>query len=194
MKTGIKLLILTLAFLPGFCALGQASKLCDSFLSNFVTDYKQIALSETDQDYVQLSSLRQRAIWTESIQLKALKTHSDSNSFFKNRFQRLSFFAFEYAAKKDCKSSVDSLLDCFPHDCSHVKLGEPNGGEMTPSVYIINATTAYCVLTSCEDMKTNWNEIIKKAINLFAGDSSEIIVVSCGRLEWSSKQKILNGK
>ncbi len=182
--------VLLFSFIVNAC-LAQTNESSEKFLSTHSNKYTQEELNENTQYFRLLLPLRKMASSTKAVELKAKQTHSSKISRFQERNQRIGFYAFEYPNKKVCQLAVDSLLQCFPNFCIAVERGKPANGQITPSVYIINDKTVYCMETFCEDVNDQWQEMIKKFVSTFAAKGSTIILAECGKLEWTTKDKLL---
>lgn len=169
----------------------QTNTMSEQFLASQADKYTQVDLNDNTQYYRLLLPLRKMSSFTKAVELKAKATHSTKISRFQERNQMIGFYAFEYSNKKVCKLAVDSLLLCFPNFCIAVERGKPTMDQITPSVYIINDKTVYCIETFCEDVNEQWQEIIKNFVKTFAVSSSTIILTECGQLEWTTKDKLL---
>ena len=183
----ITLLFISLTF--NFC-FGQTNTLSEKFLSSMTDKYTEEELNDNTQYYRLLLPLKKSATYTKAVELKSKVVHSNKNSRFVERNQLIGFYAFEYPNKKVCKLSVDLLLQCFPNFCVAVERGKPINDKITPSVYIINDKTVYCIETFCEDVNEQWKEVLKKFVDTFADNSSMIILTECGKLEWTTKGKL----
>lgn len=170
---------------------GQTNTLSENFLSGQTDTYNQEELNENTQYFRLLLPLRKMSSYSKAAELKAKQTHATKISRFQERNQTIGFYAFEYPNKKVCKLAVDSLLQCFPNFCIAVERGKPVNDQITPSVYIINDKTVYCLETFCEDVNEQWEAIVKKFVTTFASNSSTIILTECGKLEWTTKDKLL---
>jgi hypothetical protein len=172
-----------------FCS-GQTNVLSEKFLSNHSDKYTQEVLNDSKQYYRLLLPLRKFASNSQAIELKSKTVHANKNSRFQERYQKIGFYTFEYANKKTCKLSVDTLLQCFPNFCVKVERGTPSTEKIAPSVYIINDKAVYCMETFCEDVNEHWDEVWKNFVDTFADNNSIIIFSECGELEWTNKEKL----
>lgn len=182
--------VLFFIFAINLCS-GQTSSMSEQFLRGQADTYTQEELNDNTQYFRLLLPLRKKATFSKAVELKAKQMHSTKISRFQERNQMIGFYVFEYPDKKVCKLSVDSLLQCFPNFCIAVERGKPVEDQITPSVYIINDKTVYCLETFCEDVNEQWQEILKKFVTVFASNSSTIIITECGKLDWTSKEKLL---
>ena len=188
----MKLIPSLFIFISIQCCIAQTNIATENFISGTREKYVRQELNSETQYFRMLIPLAKAASATKTVELKAKKTHSNRNSRFLDRNQMVGFYAFEYANKKACKQSVDSLLKCFPNFCVTIENGTPAEGQFTPSVYIINNKEIYCIETYCEDVNEQWEEMKKKFIDTFATNASILIVTSCGKLEWTSKEKLVH--
>lgn len=182
--------LLFFIFTIHFCS-GQTNTMSEQFLTSQTDIYNQEELTDYTQYFRLLSPLRKMASYTKAVELRAKQTHSTKVSRFQERNQTIGFYAFEYPNKKVCKLAVDTLLQCFPNFCIAVERGKPLTDQLTPSVYIINDKTVFCMETFCEDVNEQWQEMLKKFVTTFATNSSTIILTECGKLDWTSKDKLL---
>ncbi len=173
-----------------FC-FGQTNTLSEKFLASQTDKYTQEELNDNTQYFRLLLPLRKSATSSKAVELKSKIVHSTKNSRYVERNQLIGFYVFEYPNKKVCKLAVDSLLQCFPNFCVQVERGKPINDKITPSVYIINDKTVYCIETFCEDVNEEWEKILKSFVDAFADKSSTIILTECGKLEWTTKEKLL---
>jgi hypothetical protein len=169
---------------------GQTITLSENFLSKLNDKFTEEELNDDTQYYRMLLPLRKTATVTKAVALRSKVIHANKNSRFQERNQLIGFYVFEYANKKACKLSVDSLLQCFPNFCVKVERGKPSNDQITPSVYIINDKTIYCMETFCEDVNEQWEEVVKSFVDTFADNSSTILLTECGKLEWTTKAKL----
>jgi hypothetical protein len=172
-----------------FC-FGQTNILSENFLSSWSDQCTQEELNDNTQYYRLLLPLRKWATYSKAVELKSKTVHANKNSRFQERNQLVGFYAFEYPNKKVCRLAVDSLLQCFPNFCVQVERGKPISDKITPSVYVINDKTVYCIETFCEDVNEQWEEILKSFVDAIAVNSSTIILTGCGKLEWTTKEKM----
>ena len=99
----------------------------------------------------------------------------------------------KYNNKTTCDSAFNKFLKCFPNACIKVEKGQDKRHKITPSIYIVNETHIICVRTGCEEVNEKWNEAVLKAVKTFATKKSTIIWTECGKLTWTTKEKIING-
>lgn len=182
--------LLFFIFLTHFC-FAQTNTISEQFLAGQADKYTQEELNDNTQYFRLLLPLRKSASYTKAVELKAKVTHATKISRFQERNQMIGFYAFEYPNKKVCKLSVDSLLQCFPNFCIAVERGKQVTDQITPSVFIINDKTVYCLETFCEDVNEQWQDILTTFVKTFASNSSTIIITECGKLEWTTKDKLL---
>lgn len=160
------------------------------FISKMETEYAVAELDETTQYYRMLSPLKQFVASYQAVELKSKTTHSDKASRFQERNQTIGFYSFEFLSKKSAKQAVDSLLQCFPNFCTQVPRYHEADGQFTPSIYIINDKTIHVIEIACEDENEKWHSVLIDFVNTFALPGSEIILSTCGKLEWTNKQNL----
>lgn len=167
--------------------MAQTSALAKDFVAELSDKYTVKDLNSTTQYYRMLAPLRERASFSKAVALKSIAVHSTKKSKFRERNQLIGFYAFEFPSKKECTQAMDSLLNCFPNFCISIVANKPSTGKLTPSVYIINSKTIYCIETFCEDVNEQWENVVENAIADFADKKSTIISSDCGELKWTTK-------
>tara|TARA_X000000368_G_C22756508_1_gene590734 strand:- start:57 stop:653 length:597 start_codon:yes stop_codon:yes gene_type:complete len=187
MKKGIFIILMLLLSLNGFSQFQLEMK---TFLSNFQADYTISKLNEDFKYYKQLKRLRKISSSSKALELKSNITHSNKNSYNQKRNQRIQVYSFAFERSENCDSAFLSLLECFPNHCIKIKEGQDVSHKITPSIFIINDTNIICVRTNCEDVNQKWMEIIQKTSDQFANSKSKIILTKCGKLTWTTKEKI----
>ena len=183
----MKLYLSLFTFLLANVCYSQTAQLSEKFLAELTEQYNQTELTRKTQYFRMMLPLKKKASSSTTVELKAKTTHSDLKSQYVERNQTIGFYAFEFVSKSECSLALDSLLLCFPNFCSKVERDKPLEGKLTPSVYIINSTTIYCIETFCEDENEQWNTIVKKFVDTFADKKSVIILSDCGKLQWTNK-------
>lgn len=166
---------------------GQTNVLSEKFLASIANQYTQKALTKKTQYFRMIRPLRKKATYKKAVQLRAKVTHSSKKTRYRERNLTVGFYAFEYASKKECSLSMDSLLLCFPNFCTKIERDKPHTGKLTPSVYIINDKTIYCIETFCEDENAEWANLVALFVDSFATKKSVILFSDCGKLEWRTK-------
>lgn len=126
------------------------------------------------------------------IALKAIKLHSNKNSYDKKVYTRIQMWQFDFETNDKCKQVSDSLLNCFPNDCFKIKRQIDQGIKITPSIWIITDKTIYIAKTACEQVDEKWTNFKADFVESFADNDSEIIITECGKLTWTTKEKIKN--
>ena len=126
------------------------------------------------------------------IALKAINLHSNKNSYDKKVYTRIQMWQFDFETNDKCKQVSDSLLNCFPNDCFKIKKQIDQGIKITPSIWIITDKTIYVAKTACEQVDEKWTNFIADFVESFADNDSEIIITECGKLTWTTKDKIKN--
>ncbi|PWJ33245.1 hypothetical protein BC781_1147 [Sediminitomix flava] len=126
------------------------------------------------------------------IAIKAKKSHSNKNSYDKTVYTRIQMWQFDFGTTEKRIQATDSLLNCFPNDCAKIKRQIDQGLKITPSIWIIEDKTIYIARTACEQVDDKWTEFKGEFADSFADNSTEIIVTECGKLTWTTKEKIKN--
>jgi hypothetical protein len=126
------------------------------------------------------------------IALKSIALHSNKNSSDKKVYTRIQLWQFDFETNDKCKRATDSLLNCFPNDCFKIKGQIDQGIKITPSIWIITDKNIYVAKTACEQVDEKWTNFIKDFSESFADDDSEIIVAECGKLKWTTIDKMKN--
>ena len=184
MKTVIT--ILTFVFLTAFQ--GRQELTIYNF-ANTQHDFKIIQnfKSKTFVNSISNLMLHDREL---DVTIKAKKSHSNKNSYEKTVYTQIQMWQFDFETKEKLKQATDSLLNCFPNDCAKITRQIDQGVKITPSIWIFTNKTIYIAQTNCEQVDEKWNEFKCEFAEIFANNDSEIIVTDCGKLTWTTKEKI----
>jgi len=125
------------------------------------------------------------------IAIKAKESHSNKNSYNKTVYTRIQMWQFDFETKEKCKQAIDSLFNCFPNDCAKIKRQVDQGIKITPSIWIFTDKKIVIANTACEQVDQKWTEFKKEFVEYFANNETEIIVTECGKLTWTTKEKII---
>lgn len=124
------------------------------------------------------------------IAIKAKKSHSNKNSYDKTVYTRIQIWQFDFETSGKRKQATDSLLNCFPNDCSKITSSTNQDIKITPSIWVFTDKTIYVAQTACEQVDEKWTEFKSEFADTFAVIDSEIIVTECGKLTWTTKEKL----
>ncbi len=124
--------------------------------------------------------------------LKALKPHSSPLVDNKKVYSRIDIWQFDYENEVLCKAAQDSLLLCFPYDCTRLNFGVDQSIKVTPCIFIFGQSTIAFAHTSCEQVDSKWTQFTKDFTQYYAEEESKIIVGSCGKIQWLRRSEILN--
>lgn len=126
------------------------------------------------------------------IAIKAKESHSSKNSYNKTVYTLIQMWQFDFDTVEKCEQAIDSLLNCFPNDCVKIKRMFDQKINITPSIWIFRDNTIIIAETACEQVDQKWIDFKKDFAENFADDETEIIVTECGKLIWTSKERIKN--
>ena len=118
------------------------------------------------------------------------ESHSNKNSYGKTVYTRIQMWQFDFDTNEKRKQASDSLLNCFPNDCAKVKRQVDQGIKITPSIWVFTDKSIFIAQTACEQVDKKWTEFKSEFADEFADNESEIIVTECGKLTWTTKEKI----
>ena len=124
--------------------------------------------------------------------LKANKSHSNRNSYEKTVFTRIQLWQFDFATEEKYRQAKDSLLNCFPNDCAKIKRQTNQTIKVTPSIFILGSKRIIIASTACEQVDEKWKNFKREFADNFADNDSEIIITTCGKLTWTTKEEIKN--
>ncbi len=119
------------------------------------------------------------------------ESHSNKNSYNKTVYTRIQMWQFDFETKEKCKQAIDSLFNCFPNNCAKIKRQVDQGVKITPSIWIFTDKKIVIAKTACEQVDQKWTEFKKEFVEYFANNETEIIVTECGKLIWTTKDKII---
>ena len=184
----ILITILTVGLLTAF-------QISDRTIEQFVqSQLNAYAIIQNDESQYFTYSLEKLNLHKEKkrVTIKANNTHSNKNSYNKTVYSRIHIWQFDFASKEKCGQAIDSLLNCFPNDCGKIKRNNDQGLKITPSIWILTDTKIYIAKTACEQVDEKWTDFKKKFTASFSDNETEIIVTECGKLTWTTKEKIKN--
>lgn len=184
----ILITILTFSLLTAFQD-GQ-----EKSILNFANDQTKFEIIQTFKTGAFVNSFANEMLHDRKLEiaLKAKKSHSNKNSYDKTVYTRIQMWQFDFETKEKRIQATDSLLNCFPNDCANIKRQIDQGVKITPSIWIFNDKGIYVAQTACEQVDDKWTDFKSEFTNTFADDNSEIIVTECGKLTWTTKEKIKN--
>jgi len=161
---------------------------------NFAKDQTDFEIIQTIKSGAFVNSFANEMLHDRKwdIALKAKKSHSNKNSYDKTVYTRIQMWQFDFETKEKRKQANDLLLNCFPNDCAKIKKHTDQGIKITPSIWIFTDKSIYIAQTACEQVDHKWNEFKREFSDTFADKESEIIVTECGKLTWTTKEKIKN--
>ncbi len=64
--------------------------------------------------------------------------------------------------------------------------------KITPSIWIFTDQSIFIARTACEQVDKKWTNFKSEFADTFAAKDSEIIVTECGKLTWTTKEKLKN--
>ncbi len=124
------------------------------------------------------------------VAIRAKAPHSNQNSYNRSVYAKIQMWQFDFPSKETGDQAVDSLLKCFPNDCAKVQRQKAAGIKVTPSIWVLTGRTIYLARIACEQVDEKWVKFRQDFAESFAETDSEIIVTECGRLVWTTKEKI----
>ncbi len=190
LKTTMRILItiLTFSLLTAFQN-GQKKTIL-----NFASDQTQFEIIQTFKTGVFVNSFANEMLHNRKLEIaiKAKKSHSNRNSYDKTVYTRIQMWQFDFETKDKREQATDSLLNCFPNDCAKIKRQINQGIKITPSIWIFTDKTIYIAQTACEQVDEKWTDFKSGFSETFADKDSDIIVTECGKLTWTTKEKIKN--
>ncbi|ARN71169.1 hypothetical protein BST91_05645 [Nonlabens tegetincola] len=184
----ILITILTFSLLTAFQD-GQEKTILN--FANYQTEFEIIKTFKTGYF---VNSLENQQLHDQifEIAIKAKKSHSNKNSYDKTVYTRIQMWQFDFETKEKRNQATDSLLNCFPNDCAKIKRQIEKGIKITPSIWIFTDKTIYIAKTACEQVDEKWTEFKREFSESLADNYSDIIVTECGKLTWTTKEKIKN--
>ena len=184
----ILITILTFSLLTAFQD-GQ-----EKTILNFAKDQTDFEIIQTFKTGAFVNSFANEMLHERKLEiaLKARKSHSNKKSYDKTVYTRIQMWQFDFETKEKQNQATDSLLNCFPNDCAKIKRQIDQGIKITPSIWIFTDKTIYIAQTACEQVDEKWTDFKIEFSDTFAGNDSEIIVTECGKLTWTTKEKIKN--
>ena len=182
-------ILIFVAFLDSI-TFGQSKTITD--FSN--TQRQRFDLIQTFKTGYFVNSVENHELHVRKIEkaLKAKAAHSNKNSYGKSVFTRIQMWQFDFASSGKYNQVIDSLFKCFPYDCNRISEGEDKAIKIIPSIWIFAGNSIYIASTHCEQVDDKWRVFIKEFASEFAETDSKIILTECGKLTWTTKQKLKN--
>ena len=182
------IIILTFSLLTAFQN-GQ-----EKTILNFASNQTDFEIIQTFKTGHFVNSIENHQLHNQKfeIAIKAKKSHSNKKSYDKTVYTRIQMWQFDFDTKEKRKQATDSLLNCFPNDCEKIKIQVDQGIKITPSIWVFTDKTIYIAQTACEQVDKKWSEFKSEFSNTFADNDSEIIVTECGKMTWTTKEKLKN--
>lgn len=170
--------ILCIPFL--FCSDNLDEKM-KSFLDKYSSNY---TIGESTSNFA--FTLEKKTEYTSKKKTQLKSKISFKNKYNQTVFQRIEFFVFQYETETKCNAAIDSLLRCFPTECSKVTRDKDmKAFKVTPSIFILNKKSIIVGNTACEQLNENWDGFKSELIKTFAESESKKITTGCGGpLEW----------
>lgn len=161
---------------------------------SFANDQTEFEIIQTFKTGAFVSSFTKEMLHERKLEIaiKAKKSHSNKNSYDKTVYTRIQMWQFDFDSKEKRIQATDSLLNCFPNDCAKIKRQTNQGLKITPSIWVFTDKTIYIARTACEQVDGKWNEFKIEFAETFASNRTDIIITECGKLSWTTKEKIKN--
>ena len=182
-------IILTFVFLTSFIVVKEKT------ITEFAkTQFDIFKIEQTFKTGYFVNSVENQNLHIQKseIALKANINHSNKNSYNKPVYTRIQMWQFDYETNEKRNQATDSLLNCFPNDCFKIKRQIDQEIKITPSIWVISDKTIYIAITACEQVDDKWTKFIADFVESLAKNDSEIIITECGKLTWTTKEKIKN--
>ncbi len=181
-------LILTSCFL---IVSGKGEKTIEQFTQTQLNTYHKI---KPDQSQYFTSPLEQFKLHNKKthLTLKEKTSHSNKNSYNKTVYTRINIWQFDFTSEEKCEQAIDSLLTCFPNDCAKIQKQVDQNLKITPSIWIMADQNIYIAKIACEHADEKWIKFKRDFAATFADDKNHIILTECGKLIWTTKEKIVN--
>lgn len=126
------------------------------------------------------------------VAMKAKKAHSNKNSYDKTVYTRIHIWQFDFDTTEKRLQATDSLLSCFPSECVEINPQTSKTIKITPSIWIFTDQSIFIAKTACEQVDQKWTNFKSEFADTFAAKDSAIIVTECGKLTWTTKEKLKN--
>lgn len=161
---------------------------------NFANDQTKFEIIQTFKTGAFVNSFANEMLHTRKLEiaLKAKNSHSNKNSYDKTVYTRIQIWQFDFETTEKRKQATDSLLNCFPNDCAKIKRQIDQGVKITPSIWVFTDKEIFIAQTACEQVDDKWTDFKREFTDVFSESNSEIIVTECGKLTWTTKEKIKN--
>ncbi|MBO6516807.1 MAG: hypothetical protein JJ975_09675 [Bacteroidia bacterium] len=168
-------------------AFSQPDEPLDSFVKTQLETYEVIAPTTSFNVTYALERYQLHREKT-SAALKSLNSHSNENSYNLTVYSRIYLWQFDFSSNERCSQAIDSLMNCFPIDCTPIEKYENTPMKTPPSIWVLNKNSIYIAQTACEQVDSNWVTFKHEFVERLATDQAPVIVTDCGRLSWTTKE------
>ena len=163
----------------------------DQFVNSQLDEFEIIRTFKTGYFVNSIENYRLHTNKLE-IAIKAKKHHLNSNDSGKKVYTQIQLWQFDFDTNQKCVQVVDSLLNCFPYDCTKIRRQVDLRIKIAPSIWILGNKSIYIAKTSCEQVDEKWIDFKKNFADTFADEDTAIIVADCGKITWTTKERIVN--
>ncbi len=123
----------------------------------------------------------------EQFLIKERTNRVRSNSNEKKVYTRITLWRYSFADQASYDAAVDSLIRCYPFDCTLIPTSGTQKVKTDPAVYILSENSIYVARTRCATQNDKWKSFRGEFMRFFSDQNSSILIASCDSIIWQGK-------